>query len=346
MKMKKIINKKVIIPIIILVLTLSLVSVGFAAGEFKSLKAWFGDIKIFVNQQQVQLDVKPFIVNGTTYVPLRALSDIFNKDVSWDGTNKRIDINDNPDESVNYMMNLITSKQNEINELKAKNAELEKQLAEQKTSSNYTLTDLEKYLNKQHGTYKKVEFDIYLSGNKNDIDVKIDVDLDDYYSKWNSLSSSDIKSFVQDIVDDIKHDFKDADVDGYIRDSSRSKKLVDFYVSSRGSLVIDSNYSSSSSYDLSDLESDLNYYYDRYESVNFDIKLSGNKDSIRVYVEVDEYDWSRLSKSDRESYLEKLYDDINYEYPYAEVYGYVDDYRTGREINYFDFDSKGYVYIK
>lgn len=74
-------KKIAVITTTVLVLSLFLTSIAFADSAFKNLKAWFGDIKIFSNNKQVQLDVKPFIVDGTTYVPLRALSNILNKNV-------------------------------------------------------------------------------------------------------------------------------------------------------------------------------------------------------------------------------------------------------------------------
>ena len=227
------------------------------------------EIKIFRNQTQIQLEPKPFIVDGTTYVPLRALSNIFDKEILWDGTNYRIDINDKPGQistdNFNYMMGLLTEKQNEINELKAKVAKLEKELAA-KESSKTSISELEKYLNKEYGYYRNMWFDIYLSGKKDDIIVKIYVDLDKYYSKWNALSSTQIKSFIEDIVEEIEYDYNNADIEGYIEDDSTGDKLVDFYINAKGNLIIDTDYDYySGSNTLSDMEKYLNNYHDECE---------------------------------------------------------------------------------
>lgn len=42
--------------------------------------------------------VETFIYNGTTYVPLRAVSESLGKNVNWDGTNKRVYIGEVPGE--------------------------------------------------------------------------------------------------------------------------------------------------------------------------------------------------------------------------------------------------------
>lgn len=80
--MNKNMSKKLVASIVtILVLSLALASVVFAAGQYKNIKAWFGDIKIFRNGTQIQLTPAPFIVDGTTYVPLRTLSNLFDKEI-------------------------------------------------------------------------------------------------------------------------------------------------------------------------------------------------------------------------------------------------------------------------
>jgi len=340
--------KKNITLIIIIVLTLSLflTSMAFADGTFKNLKAWFGDIKIFVNNKQVQMDVQPFIVDGTTYVPVRALSNILNQEVAWDGTNRRIDITDKSNQYTSYISYLsqqLTEKQNKINELEAKVAELQAQLTTSKQGSKYTLSQMEKYLNDEYGVYKKITFDIELYGDKEDIEVEIYVDLDDYYSKWNSLTTSEIKSYIKDIVDDILDNFKDAKVSGFIEDSYNDKKLVEFYLNKKGSLTVnikDSRYKYT--YDIDDLEDYLNKNYDEYEGVYFTITLSGDKDNIRVYVTTDDNDLKKLYTSEIKEYLKDLYSEIIYDFPDAYVYGYIrDDYNR----YYFDFDTEGNIYL-
>lgn len=49
-------------------------------------------IKIFINGEKQEMD--NLIYNERTYVPLRAISERYDKKVNWDGANKRVDIYD------------------------------------------------------------------------------------------------------------------------------------------------------------------------------------------------------------------------------------------------------------
>lgn len=342
--MKGKMNKKGIVFIVtVLILSISLASVAFAADNMKTLKAWYGDIKIYSNQKQVYLDVKPFIVDGTTYVPLRALSNIFNKDVGFEPSNYRIDINDKPDQNVNNLVNQLISSQQAIVQLEAKVRDLEAQLASKQTSSRSNLIDMESYLNKQHSKYNRVGFDIDLYGNKDKIEVRIYVDLDDYYSAWDSLTSKQLNSYIQDIVDDIIYDFEDAKISGYIEDSSVRKKLTSFTVSTKGSVSVGSK---SSNYDLEDLEDYLNDEYYRYQSIYFEFDLYEGRSYIDVTINVDGDDWDyELTSRQKRTLLEDIYDHITYDYPDYDVYGDVVDDYNGKTIYNFEFDSNGYVSI-
>jgi len=63
----------------------------FAATGQKTLTADFNDIKITIDGKLLTpkdangQDVVPFTVDGTTYLPVRALAEAFGKDVRWDG---------------------------------------------------------------------------------------------------------------------------------------------------------------------------------------------------------------------------------------------------------------------
>ena len=188
-------------------------AVAFANDNFKNLKAWFGELSIYRNNQRVYLagDDKPFIVDGRTYVPLRAMSNLFNKEVGWDGVNYRIDLNDKPEDNLIYLTQQLYTAQIEVQTLQAKVKQLEEELADKK-DSKYTLKELKSYLNKEYGTYKKVEFisicmktKRYRSGYICDLDY-------DYY-EWNKLSDSNIKSYIQNIVDDILDDYKNVSIE-------------------------------------------------------------------------------------------------------------------------------------
>ncbi len=72
------------------------------AQETKTITSTAGDVKIImqidnkvmtVNDEEVELDAAPFVAEGNrTLVPVRAISEAFNCEVSWDGDIKLVDI--------------------------------------------------------------------------------------------------------------------------------------------------------------------------------------------------------------------------------------------------------------
>ena len=64
----------------------------FAADIQKSITAAYKNIKIFINGAEITpayangKPVEPFIVDGTIYLPLRAVGNAFEKSVKWDGS--------------------------------------------------------------------------------------------------------------------------------------------------------------------------------------------------------------------------------------------------------------------
>ncbi|WP_240420287.1 stalk domain-containing protein [Paenibacillus periandrae] len=68
------------------------VSYAASASERISLEAIFG-VKLIhngIDQTPTDPDQKPFIANGSTYVPLKAISDILGVPVKWDGENNAV----------------------------------------------------------------------------------------------------------------------------------------------------------------------------------------------------------------------------------------------------------------
>lgn len=62
-----------------------------------------------INTTQIQMDVEPLLVNNTTYVPLRFVSESFGYNVNWDSTNNKVVIK----ESANvYNANYVVDKKN------------------------------------------------------------------------------------------------------------------------------------------------------------------------------------------------------------------------------------------
>lgn len=82
-------------------------AVGAAARE-QNIKAEFADIKIVMDGTAITPKdangntVEPFIWNGTTYLPVRAVGSAIGKEVSWDSNTKTVYLGKKPDASANY----------------------------------------------------------------------------------------------------------------------------------------------------------------------------------------------------------------------------------------------------
>jgi hypothetical protein len=335
---KRLFNKRVLLPVMAIIIALSVATAGYAAGTSQWLEAWFMNIKIKVNGQEVAMDKAPFIVNGTTYVSVRSMANIFNKNIEWDGTNYIVSVTDKPDATLSSLKTQLVLKDHEIAGLREEIKKLEEQLE----SSENDMDDLEDDLNDDYDEYEDIEFEITLSGDEDEITVIIEVDLDDFEDEWDDLTSSDIKSYLQDICDDILDVFDDAEIEGYFRDSSSSskKKYYEFTTSSKGKVVFDDDYD----VDLDDLEDELDdAYWNYFDEFDLVVELEGDEDEIfyYIYVDYDEYEdeWEDLDNEDIEDLMLDIYYEIEDVYDDADIVGYIYNYDEETRLARFDPDA-------
>lgn len=81
-----------------------------SGGVAKSLQVYYNNIKVMVDGSPANLGKdstgkanEAFIYNGTTYLPIRAVSEALGEDVSWDGKTSTVYVGEKPGE-VNYLM--------------------------------------------------------------------------------------------------------------------------------------------------------------------------------------------------------------------------------------------------
>ena len=87
-------KKGKLIGIFLCVTTISIgvVTTAFASGTTKTLKAFFNNIKIYLDGKKVETSSEPFIVDGVTYLPVRDIAEALDLEVSWDNKNNTIEI--------------------------------------------------------------------------------------------------------------------------------------------------------------------------------------------------------------------------------------------------------------
>lgn len=336
LRKKKLISLTVIT--MILVTAFSLIAHGTSIT--KTLQAWYGTIKIIINDEDVTERLEPFIADGTTYIPLRVVAEIFNKNVHWDELTSTATITDDLTKIDGYYQTEILKRDVEILTLQTRVRKLEKELEKAK---KIDLDDVEEKLNDEFDEYRGIEFDIILSGDTDDVEVRIDVDLYDYESKWNSLSTSRKTSYLQNIVDEILEAYPDASVEGYVRDSDAKKTILEFTTTKKGKVDIEYEYGYM---DIDELAEDLDdYYYNYFKGIDLYIDLEGDEDDIVFYIELD-YDefgeeWDDLSDTSIRRLMSKIYDDIENELWDAYITGYVYDFYYREDLAEYYRTSSG-----
>jgi len=330
----------------LLVTTMTLVTAfgfsSYGASATKTLQALYGTSKIIINGKDVTQTIEPFIVDGTTYIPLRVVANTFNKKVDWNPLTSTAYITDDLTQVNEHFQAEILKRDVEIMNLQSRLKQLEKEVESKKEIS---LSDLEKQLNKDYGEYKDIEFDISLSGSASKVNVKIDVDLYDYKKEWNGLSSSKRESYLQDIVDDVLEAYDGANVYGSIKDIDAKKTILEFTTTSKGVVKIEKE-SSTSTKTISKLEKELDdEYYDYFKGIDLYIDLEGDEDDIEFYAELD-YDkhgsaWNRLSNDEVKKFMSYIYDDIEDELRDAKIKGYVYDTYDSENLATYSRTSSG-----
>ena len=343
--MKNMRKKVALVLALVLVLAFTLGSVGTAFGA-PIAKV----IRVFSNGQAVAMDKSPVMINDSVFVPIRAMATILGKNVDWDSAAYAVRVTESATSTANAAK--IKELENTIAQLKTTIAEKDNKLiilqaqydALLKEQSGLSFKDMEKQLNKNYGNYRDLEFEIALSGKEKDITVEIGVSMRNYQDEWDSLSSSRKTSFLQNIVDDLLKEYKNADIEGYIYDSYRSSKpkLLTFTLTSSNKVSI------SSKGDLSDLEEELDYNYSNYfRDIRMSLDLEGDEDDIEFYVNVNysRYgaEWDNLSDTEVEKLMRYIYYDIEDDFEDAVITGYVINSANNKSLAEYSVSSRGAV---
>lgn len=246
-------NKLLMIFSAILVLVFSITLITNADNIAESIQAYRG-VKVLYNGQELKADKQPYIINSTTYVPLRMLMDNFGKDISYDSSANRVIIKDkeNANEiSLNKKIDELNKKidtlQSENNKLQSENDTL-KSKNTALTTENTKLSNKIAALEEDDDELVEIEDDLYddygdagedyfedenldvsisLDGDEDDLEFEIYIDFSDSDDNddLTEVSSTDIKSLMKAIYEDIEDyiedtDYEDAEITGTIEDDS------------------------------------------------------------------------------------------------------------------------------
>jgi hypothetical protein len=74
-------------------------STAFAATGTQNIPVTYNNIKIVVDGNTLSTSAEPFIYNGTTYLPVRAVGEAVGKEVTWDGNSNTVYLGEIPKNS-------------------------------------------------------------------------------------------------------------------------------------------------------------------------------------------------------------------------------------------------------
>ncbi|MCG9967935.1 stalk domain-containing protein [Pelotomaculum terephthalicicum JT] len=350
-------------------------SVVYASSNMQTVQAYQG-VRILYNGQELTGSNQPYIINDTTYVPVRMIMEsISGKDIYWDPSNYQVVIADNTstveaalreqltkkDTEISTLQNEISSLQSKITTLNTKISELEDEIDKKDSTSISKIEDeLDDYFEDAGDDYFSddgIDVSIKLSGDEDDLayTIKLDFSYADNYSNLTKVSETKIKSFMSAVKSRINKeadgtDYEDAKITGKLVDNNYSN----YYVKYNGSKYTYSwdNDSSSNSTDLSEIENELNDYFadagDDYfsdDGIDVSVALSGDEDDLAYVIKLDFSDadsyanLTKVSKTKIKSFMSAVKSRINKE---ADGTDYEDAKITGKLV---DNDRSSY-YVK
>lgn len=309
-------------------------------------------VKIVYNSKELTDPSQPYIINSTTYIPLRMLMNNFGKNVAWDSVNNRVIITDGSSDIAKEAQ--ITQLKNTITTLNAKIATLEAQLEEDE--GDIKTSDIKKAIEDEFEDVGEDYFDddgielasVSISGDEDEISytIKLDFDDADEYDSLEDIDEDDIEDFLDDVANFIEDEidgteFEGADIIGRLVDYDDSSSYVKDDEGSYTYSWDDEISSSSLEDDLEDEFEDAGYNYfddDGIELASVKVRLDEDEVYYTIKLDLDDseegyYDLEDLDEDDLEDFIDEIRafieDQIdNTDYEDAEINGRVQDYNS------------------
>jgi hypothetical protein len=226
----------VITAVLAAVLVLTSVSYAASYGVYKKIDVLYNNIKIIVNDKTLASDPEPFIYNGTTFVPIRLIGEALGMDVQWDRARNAVVIQGHKGQEAASQYELeslkvqLYYKDLEIQQLRDEIEELK--------SKKDIAREVRNYLRDKYSRWNRMDFYYRVSGDKDEIQLTIEIDLDEYGYRWDRTDEDDIVEWLEDIYKYVKDEYGDVDFYGTIVNTAKNRVIVEFDVY-RGRLRVD-----------------------------------------------------------------------------------------------------------
>lgn len=346
-----------------------------AASYIQTKKVQYTTPYIYHNGVSKSVGSSAIIIDGTTYVPVRGIANALGYDLNW--SNGYLSLNSNTYNSSFSSQVELQAKNAEIASLKKELQNLRNQLGivtdtKGQTTSTYTQTsgndilsseirDTEKDLENQYSAYfDDIEFDFDMTLYSNKLRLNITYDTSSENKAYNNLSTSKIRSFLEDVCDTVRDHHDDIIIDGRVKYDNSVKDYFTYSKQDRLSLSSSGyyDYDYDDEDDLEDfvkdiLEDNSNVYIDDYSnSISIQkesVSVSDSKERVtfNIYLDISgsssrKEEWNDNTGTDKNSALRddlrSICKKIERETDY-DIIGYIYDYSSSKEIGVYEYDD-------
>ncbi|MBP3886547.1 MAG: hypothetical protein J6F30_02665 [Cellulosilyticum sp.] len=348
-----------------------------AAGYYKTKNVLYGGVRLYYNGTYQNATSQAVLIDGTTYLPVRALGNMLGLSLDWNQNTSTVSIAGTTDTLLSAQAQL-RAKDYQIAALTKELEQLKNQgVVSGVTSYNYDttsgtdilgteITATRKALDNEYGDYfDDIDFDFSLSLSSSKLRLTIEIDDSTDYREFNKLSRSEVKEFLEDVCDEVRDRHDKIAITGTIKYTGNNKTLYSFNYSKSDDLSYSTGSSSSSSYydddDLLDIVEETGYVKIEGYSSRIDVekaKVRVNDDSERItftlYLDIDDSDmkkaWNDNTGTNNDStlkdYLKEIAEDLEDETDYDDIEGIIRDYDTDEQIGTYDYEDNELVLYK
>ena len=300
----------------------------------RRITAWFDNIRVMLDGEELPLDNEPFIYDDVIYMPITSLTDALFMKVDFDKDSNILHIDSNRfrvDNVDTAIPPFTLASRRELASLREHISQLENQIAFM-TDGRFeyqnieSLSALEDYLQEQFKEIVDIPVSHQLkrlSGNRHRLIVTFNAQ---YNEEWVSLDRREIENWIDDVFHVSRQLYNaDLELEGFFRDSATTS--AENYVAflTRGNMLFFdfkiAEHKKSQLIDGIKLESALNSKLRFFinESFSYEVFVNNNDVDLLVYFSrsnFDNWSFSRIN-----SYLERLKTEVERVYSHINVNG-------------------------
>ena len=285
----------------------------------QSITATYRNIQVTYNGATQSMSVEPFIVNGSVYVPLAAVGNIFGASANWfkdsntvalTGGNVGGSSNAATQEELTQAKYQITALNTELTNTKAELAKANAELAQYKANANTNnsnnnntsgtnitnaqLKDTENYLNNNFSDYlKNINMNYSLSMYGSQIQVEMTYNSRQENNNFKKLSQYNVQAFMKKIGDNIAATHSDVTIEGRILYGNDNTEKASFTRSRNGSYNYEYAFDADTIQDVLNDEVGNYFYFNNMnmngfngslQVTNYDVNIRQNSSKVNVSV--------------------------------------------------------------